>query len=366
MKKLITSESVTEGHPDKICDKVSDKILDTALEIDKNSKMAVECTIKDDIIFIYGEATTKANLDYEKIAKKVLKDIGYKEEYQVIVKVSKQSKEINQAVCKEEITAGDQGIMFGYATNETKEYMPLPILLANKLTMQLAKVRKQDKTSPLKPDGKSQVTIEYEDNIPKRIRTIVIASQHKDNISNEELTQYIKANVIDKVIPKKYIDNETEILINTSGSFTIGGSLGDSGTTGRKIVVDAYGGSSKVGGGCFSSKDPTKVDRSAAYYARYVAKNVVFNKLSDICEIGVSYTIGKNNPISINIETYNTNKIPLEDIYKFVEKNFDFRVNNIIEELNLQQPIYYNTAAYGHFGRTDISLPWEKIKRIQN
>ena len=366
MKRIITSESVTEGHPDKICDKVSDKILDTALEIDKNSKMAVECTIKDDIIFIYGEATTKANLDYEKIAKKVLKDIGYKEEYQVIVKVSKQSKEINQAVCKEEITAGDQGIMFGYATNETKEYMPLPILLANKLTMQLAKVRKQDKTSPLKPDGKSQVTIEYEDNIPKRIRTIVIASQHKDNISNEELTQYIKANVIDKVIPKKYIDNETEILINTSGSFTIGGSLGDSGTTGRKIVVDAYGGSSKVGGGCFSSKDPTKVDRSAAYYARYVAKNVVFNKLSDICEIGVSYTIGKNNPISINIETYNTNKIPLEDIYKFVEKNFDFRVNNIIEELNLQQPIYYNTAAYGHFGRTDISLPWEKIKRIQN
>jgi len=231
--------------------------------------------------------------------------------------------------------------------------------------MQLTSVRKTDKDSPLKPDGKSQVTIEYENNIPKRIRTIVIASQHKENITNEELNKYIKENVIDKVIPKEYIDKETEILINTSGSFIIGGSFGDSGTTGRKIVVDAYGGSAKVGGGCFSSKDPTKVDRSAAYYARYVAKNVVYNNLSDICEIGVSYTIGKNNPISINIETYNTNKVPLKDIYTFVEKNFDFSVNNIINELNLQQPIYYNTAAYGHFGRTDITLPWEQIKRIQ-
>lgn len=364
MKRLITSESVTEGHPDKICDKVSDKILDTALEIDKNSKMAVECTIKDDVIFIYGEATTKANLDYEKIAKEVIKDIGYQEDYKVIVKVSKQSKEINNAVCKTKISAGDQGIMFGYATNETEEYMPLPILLANKLTMQLTKVRKNDKNSPLKPDGKSQVTVEYENNIPKRIRTIVIASQHQENINNEELTKYIKEKVIEKVIPKKYIDNETEILINTSGSFTIGGSFGDSGTTGRKIVVDAYGGSSKVGGGCFSSKDPTKVDRSAAYYARYVAKNVVYNQLSDICEIGVSYTIGKNNPISINIETYNTNKKPLIDIYNFVEKNFDFSVNNIIEELDLQRPIFYDTAAYGHFGRTDIIFPWEKTKRI--
>ena len=365
MKRIITSESVTEGHPDKICDKVSDKILDTALEIDKDSKMAVECTIKDDIIFIYGEATTTAILDYEEIAKEVLKDIGYEEEYKVIVKVSKQSKEINQAVCKKEISAGDQGIMFGYATNETEEYMPLPILLANKLTMQLTKVRKTDKDTLLKPDGKSQVTVEYEDNIPKRIRTIVIASQHQENITNQELNKYIKEKVIDKVIPKEYIDKETEILINTSGSFTIGGSFGDSGTTGRKIVVDAYGGSAKVGGGCFSSKDPTKVDRSAAYYARYVAKNIVFNKLSDICEIGVSYTIGENNPISINIETYNTNKVPLNDIYTFVEKNFNFSVNNIINELNLQQPIYYNTAAYGHFGRTDILFPWEQIKRIQ-
>jgi len=365
MKKIITSESVTEGHPDKICDKVSDKILDTALELDKNSKMAVECTIKDNLIFIYGEATTKVNLDYENIAKWVLKDIGYDDEFNVIVKVSKQSQEINKAVDKEELNAGDQGIMFGYATNETKEYMPLPSLLANKLTMQLAKVRKEDINSPLMPDGKSQVTIEYENNIPKRIDTIIIASQHKKETTQIELEQYINEKVINKVIPTEYVDKNTKILINTSGSFIIGGPYGDSGTTGRKIVVDAYGGSSKVGGGCFSSKDPTKVDRSAAYYARYVAKNVVHNNLSDICEIGVSYTIGKNKPISINIETFNTNKVSLEEIYKFVENNFNFNVNNIIKELQLQNPIYYETAAYGHFGRTDINLPWEKTKRIQ-
>lgn len=364
MKRIITSESVTEGHPDKICDKVSDKILDTALEYDKNSKMAVECTIKDNTIFIYGEATTKANLDYETIAKWVLKDIGYEEEFNVIVKVSKQSNEINKAVDKEEIGAGDQGIMFGYATNETKEYMPLPSLLANKLTMQLTKVRKEDPNSPLKPDGKSQVTIEYEDNIPKRIDTIIIASQHKKDITHQELEKYIKENIINKVIPTKYVDKDTKILINTSGSFIIGGPYGDSGTTGRKIVIDAYGGSAKVGGGCFSSKDPTKVDRSAAYYARYVAKNIVYNKLSDICEIGVSYTIGNSKPISINIETYNTNKVPLQEIYTFIENNFDFSVKNIIEELQLQKPIYYNTASYGHFGRTDINLPWEQTKRI--
>ena len=364
MKRLITSESVTEGHPDKICDKISDKILDTALDLDKNSKMAVECTIKDDVVFIYGEATTKANLDYENIATNVLKDIGYNNEFNVIIKVSQQSEEINNAVCKEELGAGDQGIMFGYASNETKEYMPMPILLANKLTMQLAKVRKEDKNTPLMPDGKSQVTIEYEDNIPKRIDTIVIASQHKEDISQDNLRKYIKENVIDKVIPTELVDTNTKILINTSGSFTIGGPFGDSGTTGRKIVVDSYGGSAKIGGGCFSSKDPTKVDRSAAYYARYVAKNIVHYGLSDICEIGVSYTIGNPEPIGVNIETYNTNKVPLKEIYKFIEDNFDFRVSNIINELQLQNPIYYNIASYGHFGRTDLNLPWEQIKRI--
>ena len=364
MKRFVTSESVTEGHPDKICDKISDKILDTALEQDKNSKMAVECTIKDNLVFIYGECNTKADLNYESIAKEVLKDIGYKEKFEVITKVSKQSKEINQAVQKKELGAGDQGIMFGYASNETKELMPLPSLLANKLTLELAKVRKQDKKSPLKPDGKSQVTVEYLDNKPIRIDTIIIASQHIPNITKKELDDYIMKKVINKVIPKKYIDKNTKILINTSGSFILGGPFADSGTTGRKIVVDNYGGSSKVGGGCFSSKDPTKVDRSAAYYARYVAKNIVHYKLCDKVEIGVSYAIGKPKPIHINIDTFNTNKVSYEEIYKFIEDNFDFSVANIIKELDLKRPIYYNTAAYGHFGRTDIILPWEQIKRL--
>lgn len=364
MKKFVTSESVTEGHPDKICDKISDKILDTALEQDENSKMAVECTIKDDLVFIYGECNTKATLNYPKIAKGVLKDIGYQEKFEVITKISKQSKEINNAVDRAKTKAGDQGIMFGYATNETKEYMPLPSLLANKVTYQLAKVRKEDNNSPLLPDGKAQVTVEYDDNIPTRIDTIIIASQHNKDISQKNLEKYIKQYIINKVIPKKYIDNNTKILINTSGSFILGGPFADSGTTGRKIVVDAYGGSAKVGGGCFSSKDPSKVDRSAAYYARYVAKNVVYNKLCDKCEIGVSYAIGKENPIHLNIETFNTNKVPLEKIYDFVSKNFNFSVDNIIKELELRKPIYYEVAAYGHFGRTDINLPWEKIKEI--
>lgn len=364
MKKFITSESVTEGHPDKICDKISDKILDTALMQDKNSKMAVECTIKNNTVFIYGECTTRAKLDYEKIAKNVLKEIGYQEEFKVITEISKQSTEINKAVDRIKTSAGDQGIMFGYATNETKELMPLPILLANKITMELAYVRKKDQNSPLLPDGKSQVTVEYENDIPKRIDTIVVASQHKENISKDKLEKYIKEKVINKIIPKKYLDKNTKILINTSGSFTIGGPFADSGTTGRKIVVDSYGGSAKVGGGCFSSKDATKVDRSASYYARYVAKNIVYNKLCDRCEIGVSYTIGMEKPIHINIETFNTNKVPLEDINKFVDNNFNFSVDNIINELDLLRPIYYNTASYGHFGRTDIALPWEKTKEF--
>lgn len=364
MKKFITSESVTEGHPDKICDKISDKILDYALKEDNRSKMAVECTIKDNLVFIYGECNTKAKLNYEKIAKEVLKDIGYKEEFKVLTKVSKQSTEINKAVDKTKICAGDQGIMFGYATNETEEFMPLPVLLANKITEQLSKIRKNDHNSPLLPDGKSQVTVEYNGNKPKRIDTIIVASQHKENITHEQLEKYIKEKVIDVVIPKKYLDKKTKILINTSGSFTVGGPFADSGTTGRKIVVDSYGGSALVGGGCFSSKDPTKVDRSAAYYARYVAKNLVYNKLCDKCEIGISYAIGISKPLAININTFNTHKVPIKEIYNFINKYFDFSVDNIIKELNLQRPIYYNTAAYGHFGRTELNLPWEKTKEF--
>ena len=364
MKKILfTSESVTEGHPDKICDKISDYILDEALRQDKTSKMAVEATIKDDLILIYGEANTKAKLDYEELAKEVLKDIGYTEEYRVIVKVSSQSKEINSAVAKDKLMAGDQGIMFGYATNETKELMPLPIMLSNKLAYRLTKVRKEDKNSMLLPDGKVQVTVEYQNNIPKRIDTIIIASQHKKEVKEKELRNYIIEKVINKVIPKELLDTKTNILINTSGSFTIGGSFGDSGTTGRKIVCDTYGGMGKVGGGCFSSKDPTKVDRSAAYYARYVAKNIVAHKYATKCEIELSYAIGREYPISIYINTFNTNTIPEEEIYDYVNNNFNFSVDNIIKELDLQRPIYYPLAAYGHFGRTDIECSWEKVKK---
>lgn len=362
MKYLFTSESVTEGHPDKICDKIADKILDSALAQDKYSKMAVEATIKDDLILIYGEAKTKAKLNYEEIAKGVLKDIGYDEEFNIMTKISEQSVEINSAVMKDKVCAGDQGIMFGYATIETPTLIPLPIYYANKLAKQLTDTRKSDKNSPLKPDGKTQVTVEYEDDIPKRIDTIIIASQHIKEITQEELREYIIKNVIEKVIPKKLVDSDTKYLINTSGSFTIGGPFGDSGTTGRKIVVDTYGGFAKVGGGCFSSKDPSKVDRSAAYYARFVAKNVVAHHLCSKCEIELAYAIGKEGPISLYINTFNTNKVPMEKIYEYVNDNFDFTVDNIIKELDLLRPIYYDLASYGHFGRDDLDLPWEKIK----
>ena len=362
MKYFFTSESVTEGHPDKVCDKIADKILDTAISQDKNSKMAVEATIKDNLILVYGEAKTNAKIDYESIAKNVLKEIGYEEEFEVITKISEQSSEINNAVQKDKICAGDQGIMFGYATNETDTYMPMPIYYAHELAKQLTKVRKEDKNSPLKPDGKTQVTVQYEDNKPKRIDTIIISSQHIKEITQEDLQDYIKEKVLEPIIPEKLIDNNTKVLINTSGSFTIGGPFGDSGTTGRKIVVDTYGGFSKVGGGCFSSKDPSKVDRSAAYYARYVAKNVVAHNFCDKCEIQLSYAIGKEYPISIYIDTFDTEKINKEEIYKYVENNFNFSVDNIIKELDLLKPIYYQLAAYGHFGRKDLNLTWEKIK----
>lgn len=364
MKYYFTSESVTEGHPDKICDKISDYILDEALRQDKNSKMAVETTIKDNVVFIYGEANTSANLDYAALAQTVLKDIGYNEEFEVITKVSKQSTEINNAVCKDKICAGDQGIMFGYACDETKELMPLAISLASSLAYQLTKVRKEEENSILRPDGKTQVTVEYVDNTAKRIDTIIVASQHKEDVSQEYLRDYIIEKVITPIVPKELIDENTKILINTSGSFVVGGPFGDSGTTGRKIVVDTYGGYARIGGGCLSSKDPSKVDRSAAYYARYVAKNIVANSLASKCEIQVSYAIGQEQPISLFIETFGTNKVDLETIYKFVNDNFDFSVDNIIKELDLLKPIYYNLAAYGHFGRSDLDLPWERVKTL--
>ena len=362
MKYYFTSESVTEGHPDKICDKISDKILDYALKHDKDSKMAVEATIKDDLVLVYGEAKTNVNIDYEYLAREVLKDIGYNENYNIIVKVSEQSSEINNAVAKKRICAGDQGIMFGYATNETKELMPLPIMLANKLAKRLTDVRKNDENTFLKPDGKTAVTVLYEDDKPIMVDTIIIAASHTEDISKEKLDSYIIENVINKVIPNEFLRKETKILINTSGKFTICGSFGDSGTTGRKIICDTYGGMGKVGGGCFSSKDPSKVDRSGAYYARYVAKNIVHHDLADKCEIEVAYAIGIEKPISVYINTFNTNKVSMEEIYKYVEDNFDFSVQNIIDELDLLNVEYYYLESYGHFGRE--GYPLEKIKKV--
>lgn len=359
---FFTSEAVCCGHPDKICDKISDYILDSALRIDKNSKMAVEATIKGNTIFIYGEANTKAKLDYVGIAKNVVKDIGYDDDFEVIVRVSEQSNEINEAVGDVNLKAGDQGIMFGYACDDTDELMPMPISLANKLVYELDRLKRDNDF--LNPDGKSQVTVEYVDGKVKRVSTIVMAVCHKENISEDKLREFVISNVIEKVIPRSLMDNDTEILINTSGSFIIGGPETDSGTTGRKIVSDSYGGMARVGGGCFSSKDPTKVDRSGAYYARYVAKNIVAHNMAGRCEIQVSYAIGRSKAISIYIDCYGTNKVSMDRIYKYVDDNFDFSVSNIIEELDLRKPIYYDLACYGHFGRWDLNLSWEKIKNL--
>lgn len=362
MKYFFTSEAVCEGHPDKICDKISDYILDSALKVDKNSKMAVEVTVKGNNIIIYGEASTKANLDYIKLAKEVLLDIGYSDDFEIMVLVGKQSLEINHAVCQNETMAGDQGIMFGYACCDTDELMPLPIVLANQLCFKLSQLRKENKVNFLNPDGKSQVTVEYMDGVPIRVDTIIMAVCHKDFVSLEELRNFVFNEVIMEVVPSEYLDDRTKILINTGGSFIIGGPISDSGTTGRKLVCDTYGGMGRIGGGAMSSKDPSKVDRSGAYYARYVAKNIVANGYARECEIQVSYAIGMSHPISLYIDTKGTNIISIEDIYKYVDDNFDFSVQNIIDELDLCRPIYYDLACYGHFGRNDLDLTWEKIK----
>lgn len=358
---IFTSESVTEGHPDKICDQIADAILDEALSQDPYSNMAVEATIKDDFILVYGEANTKADIDYEKIALDTIRKIGYDEEYHVTVVVNEQSPEIHNAVNKDEICAGDQGIMFGYACDETPEYMPMPIYYAHQLAMQLAKVRKEDPR--LKPDGKTQVSVEYENDEPKRIDTIVVSSQHDVGLSQEELKEIIMEKVIKPVVDQDLLDENTKYYINPSGSFVVGGSFGDSGTTGRKIVCDTYGGRGRIGGGCFSSKDPTKVDRSAAYYARKVAKSIVASKLARRAEVEVSYAIGRKEPISICIDTFGTGVMSDEQLLEVVKKNFSFDVNNIIDELDLRKPIYKKTSCYGHFG--DPQFSWEQIKEMK-
>ena len=359
MKKILTSESVNIGHPDKTCDLIADAFLDEALKQDPNSQMAVECAIKDDKLFVYGEATTKAKIDYDGIAKAILKDIGYENEFKIIKEISKQSPDINQAVVKDEIGANDQGMVFGFATNETKEFMPLPVLIAHKIMQQYEAFRRT--RSDFFSDAKSQVTVEYDDEKPSKITTVLISVSHDKNLQLEEIQKIIKEKVLDEVLKeyKSFILN-TNYIINPSGKFIIWGSFGDSGCVGRKIVVDTYGGLAKVGGGCFSSKNATKVDRSGAYYARFVAKNIVAHNLADKCEIQVAYGIGLSKPIAISIDTFNTEKRPIAEIYKYVEENFDFSPSNIIKELDLLKPIYKQTACYGHFGRNEFS--WEKIK----
>ena len=361
MKKIITSESVNIGHPDKTCDTLADAFLDAALTEDKNSQMAVECAIKNDKLFIYGEATTKANIDYETIAKEVLKDIGYTNEFTVVTEISKQSPDINQAVEKKELMANDQGMVYGYASNETKEYMPLPIIVAHKLMKKYDEYRR--KTDCYFADAKSQVSVEYNSkNKPIAFKAIVVSVSHAKALSHKQIVDDIKENVVAPVLAE-YTDidcSRIKYIINPSGKFTIWGSFGDSGCVGRKIVVDTYGGVGRVGGGCFSSKNATKVDRSAAYYARYVAKNIVAHGLADRCEIQASFAIGKPEPVSIYVETFNTNKVSKREIDKFIANNFSFRLQNIIDELDLLRPIYKQTASFGHFGRDEF--PWEKIK----
>ena len=356
---ILTSESVNIGHPDKTCDVIADAFLDESLRQDPNSQMAVECAIKDNKLFVYGEATTKAKIDYDKIATDILKDIGYDCKFEIVKEISEQSPDINQAVVKDDIGANDQGMVFGYATDETPEYMPLPIIVAHKLMKQYEEFRQT--TNRYFADAKCQVSVEYQNDKPKRFATILLSCSHSPELTNQQIKQTIQKQVIEPILSEyKQYDEQVDIIINPSGKFTIWGSFGDSGCVGRKIVVDTYGGIGRVGGGCFSSKNATKVDRSGAYYARYVAKNIVAHGFADECEIQVAYGIGLSEPVSISIECFKTNKIPLEDIISYVNQNFDFSPDNIIKELDLLKPIYKNTACYGHFGREEF--PWEKIK----
>ena len=366
MKKyLFTSESVTEGHPDKLCDLISDTILDECLKQDENSRVAVETFASANKITIGGQLTTNARIDIEEIARRTLRNIGYTNEAidinpetcDIDINITKQSRDIAQGV--DSGGAGDQGIMFGYASDETKELMPFAINMAHKLSRKLTDVRKNGEISYLRPDGKTQVTVEYENDIPKRIDTILISAQHKENVENEKIKQDILEKVIRKVIPSKYLDKNTKYYINPTGKFTIGGPLGDTGLTGRKIIVDTYGGYARHGGGAFSGKDATKVDRSAAYMLRHIAKNVVANGYAKKCELQVAYGIGMIEPISIFINTFGTNTISENEIIEKIKGTFDMTPKGIIEYLKLKEPIYTKTTNYGHFGKKE--LPWEKI-----
>jgi S-adenosylmethionine synthetase len=375
-KFLFTSESVTEGHPDKICDQISDSILDEFLRQDPESRVAVESLTTTGIVFVAGEVTSKGKVDVQKIVRDTIWEIGYdKPEYgfdfnncSIQVSLHEQSHDISLGVTpkrNKEQGAGDQGLMFGYATNETHELMPLPITIAHKLTMKLSEVRKKKELSWVRPDGKSQVSIRYEDCKPKGIDTIVISTQHEPDISLSQLRNEIVDNVI-KPVCDNWIDDKTKFLVNPTGRFVIGGPLGDTGLTGRKIIADTYGGMGKHGGGAFSGKDPSKVDRSASYMARYVAKNVVAAGLADKCEVQIAYAIGIAEPVSIMVDTFGTGNIAEEKIEDKVRKSFDMRPAGIIKMLDLKRPIYKRTAAYGHFGRNEPSFTWEKIDKVSS
>ena len=388
-KRLFTSESVTEGHPDKMCDAISDAILDALLEQDPMSRVACETATTTGLVLVMGEITTKAYVDIQKIVRDTVREIGYTrgkygfdaDTCGVITAIDEQSADIAMGVDKaleakenqmsdeeiEAIGAGDQGMMFGYATNETEEYMPYPIMLAHKLTRQLTKVRKDGTLSYLRPDGKSQVTVEYDENDKAvRLDAVVLSTQHDPDVTQEQIHADIKKYVFDEILPQEMVDENTKFFINPTGRFVIGGPHGDSGLTGRKIIVDTYGGYARHGGGAFSGKDCTKVDRSAAYAARYAAKNVVAAGLADKCEVQLSYAIGVAQPTSVMVDTFGTGKLSDERITDIVREKFDLRPAGIIKMLDLRRPIYKQTAAYGHFGRLDLDLPWEKLDKVED